>query len=122
MKEYLMDVSLLCDRERRNDGREMGDSVHRETLRNLLGGADSDVPLPPAASRGPTFSATPPTLSSNPSKRRAKNRVRHLPTVCFISRNSCATRVFVVPPGLTSDAGRFVLASLLQLCLLPLAR
>jgi hypothetical protein len=46
MKEYLMDVSLLCDRERQNDGSEMGDSVQHEAIRNLPGGADSDVSLP----------------------------------------------------------------------------
>src|SRR5262249_7375941 len=35
--------------------------------------------------------------SRSPSSRRLRNRVRPLPTVCFVSRNSCATTVFVFP-------------------------
>src|SRR5215813_6012479 len=35
--------------------------------------------------------------SSKPSRRAARNRLRHLPTVCLVSRSSCATRVLVCP-------------------------
>src|SRR5581483_9410513 len=35
--------------------------------------------------------------SSNPSRRLVTKRVRHLPTVCFVSRRSCATRVLLLP-------------------------
>src|SRR5262249_48466364 len=35
--------------------------------------------------------------SRKPSTRRTKNRVRHLPTVCFISRSSRATGVWASP-------------------------
>src|SRR4029453_18828440 len=35
--------------------------------------------------------------SSSPSSRRLRNRVRHLPTVCFVTRSSCATTVFLRP-------------------------
>jgi len=35
--------------------------------------------------------------SSKPSRRAVRNRLRHLPTVCLVSRNSRATRVFVRP-------------------------
>src|SRR5262245_24833242 len=35
--------------------------------------------------------------SSKPSRRAARNQLRHLPTVCLVSRSSCATRVLVCP-------------------------
>src|SRR5262249_41736855 len=35
--------------------------------------------------------------SSSPSRRRARKRWRHLPTVCLVSRSSCATTVLVRP-------------------------
>jgi hypothetical protein len=93
-----------------NEHRLMGAVVVQDEMHVQVGGhlridGVEELPELDTAMAPMSWPMTVPVLASSagrgssrsPSSRRLRNRVRYLPTVCFVSRSSCATTVFVFP-------------------------